>query len=161
MDENFFFQFYSIYQNGQPSHFKIAYQKISETSGIVTILVYFCNHQPCIMVTKVKQYCDFTWSHRNFLMWYLSVNICVHFDIWNKNWKIFPSIFDFTIPPIVIFSKIGLKSKSGFVWTFFQKTKWTHVSVKNLDLQVSNPKNIATVKVYFSSFPYGTPCSSA
>ena len=72
--------------------------------------------------------------------------------------KYFHQFLTLPYPPIVIFSKIGLKSKSGFVWTFFQKTKWTHVSVKNLDLQVSNPKNIATVKVYFSSFPYGTPC---
>ena len=72
--------------------------------------------------------------------------------------KYFHQFLTLPYPPIVIFSKIGLKSKSGFVWIFFQKTKWTHVSVKNLDGQVSNPKNIATVKVYFSSFPYGTPC---
>ena len=72
--------------------------------------------------------------------------------------KYFHQFFTLQYPPIMIFSKIGLKSKSGFVWIFFQKTKWTHVSVKNLDGQVSNPKNIATIKVYFSSFPCGTPC---
>ena len=121
--KKFFFQFYSIYQNGQPSHFKISHQKISETSGIVTILVYFCNHQPCIMVTKVKQYCDFTWSHRNFLMWYLSVNICVHFDIWNKNWKIFPSIFDFTIPPHCDIFKNRAKIQKWICLNFFPENK--------------------------------------
>ena len=75
------------------------------------------------------------------------MEILVHFDMWNENRKILSSIFHFTIPPSMKILKNEAKFKVGFVWTFFQKTKWTWICDVNLKGQVPNPKNMATVEV--------------
>ena len=121
-------------------------------------MLYFCNHQPYVMVTKVKQYCDFTWSLRKFLMWFFKVAWGYILIYGRKIEKSFHQFQHFVIPPHYEIFKIGLKSEIGFVWTFFQISKCTHVCDKNLEGQVCNPKNIATVEVYFSINPCGTPC---
>ena len=92
-------------------YWQISNQKISGASGKVTALLYFCNHYTGLMVTKVNQYCDYTWSLRNFLICYSKVDwlsILIYGIKLEK--KFFIQNFFFMYPPTWILALFSEKS---------------------------------------------------
>ena len=61
--KNFFFLFYSIYQNVCTSRLKWRLPKVDITSGCLTIMVYFCNNKWAFIPTKVQLYCVFVFGN--------------------------------------------------------------------------------------------------
>ena len=69
--ENFFFSFYSIYQNVRTERLKWRVRKVDITSGCLTIMVYFCNNEWVFILTKVQLYCVFVFGFSEFLNTFL------------------------------------------------------------------------------------------
>ena len=111
-----------------------------------------------LIATKVLHYYDFVYGQIEFLrQFFLSPRAYISlFEIKMENSRC--QFCHFVIPPIVIFQKNRPNIKIDFCWIFFRIIKCTHVSVKNLEWQVSSPKNIATVWLYFCRYPCETPC---
>ena len=61
--KNFFFSFYSIYQNVRTEGLKWQVRKVDITSGCLTIMVYFCNNEWVFILTKVQLYCVFVFGN--------------------------------------------------------------------------------------------------
>ena len=64
--KNFFFSFYSIYQNVHTERLKWRVRKVDITSGCLTIMVYFCNNEWVFILTKVQLYCVFVFGYSKF-----------------------------------------------------------------------------------------------
>ena len=124
------------------------------------IMLYFCTNHRWSIGTKVFHYYCFVNSDRQFLRrFFLSVWAYISFN-GIKYQKFWHEFCHFVIPPHIDFSKNRPKSKVHFCWTFFKKTKCTHLGTINLEWQDSSSKNMVTVVFYFCTIPYETPCIS-
>ena len=119
---------------------------------------YFCTNQQCVIGTKVLHYYGFASSDRKILRRFLSVVRAYISFSGIKYRKFWHEFCHFIIPPHIDLSKNRPKSKIHFCWTFFKKTKCTHLGTINLKWQVSSSKNMVTVVFYFCTIPYETPC---
>ena len=139
--KNFFFAFYSRYQNVRTERLKWRVRKVDITSGRLTIMVYFCNNEWVFILTKVQLYCDFVFGNYEISNTFLLLHGAYILISGMKFGKFDRQFSSFLCFHMGIFWKYGQNSKIHFVWTLFQKMKCTVEPITNLEGQVSNPLN--------------------